>query len=191
MMQGSLWHYHTLADNKDIIAPPSWFFTGTRCFRTSVEQSQKTDRFSELYALDYFTSDQLLLRKRRMCSSRYICVCIYIYVFSHSFWRDSVGTLSQTSRRTNQRTSVEAGRSVEDMLTFTQLSSPFAEMQSQSCKEPPPFFTTACRHSLLHLASCLADKLPSSTAKYLKFWLQITCCHLPSPQSSSLASFPC
>ena len=41
-------------------------------------------------------------------------------------------------------------------------------MQPQTCKEPPQWFTVACSPLLLRT---IMNKLPSTTAKYLKFWL--------------------
>lgn len=47
---------------------------------------------------------------------------------------------------------------------------PFAEMQSQICKEHPPTFTVFCRY-----------QFASTTAKWFKS-VQSTCCHFSAPQ---------
>lgn len=70
------------------------------------------------------------------------------------------------------------------ILILTKSPTPFAEMQPKTCKEPPPCFTAACRHSLLYCS-------PATNCLLLQPYFQImtsvqnTCCYFHAQQ------FPC
>lgn len=73
--------------------------------------------------------------------------------------------------------------SIEDTINPDQNQTPFAEMQPQTCKEPPPCFTVACRHSLLY---CLQPFSKQTAFFYSQIFsdssVQSTCCHYSAPQ---------
>ncbi|KAK6468672.1 Fc receptor-like protein 5, partial [Huso huso] len=65
-------------------------------------------------------------------------------------------------------------------LILTKSPTPFAEMQPQTCKEPPPCFTVACRHSFVYRSPALRQTnclLLQPNISNFDSSVQSTCCH--------------